>query len=301
MIPRRIFYTWFGGEPPASVQMCLLNWQRTLAPEWEIVRIGAESSPYFDLQAELAQCRWLRAVYERGMWAYVSDYARCKVLHTHGGVYLDTDVTLEKDLSPLLNTPLFLGWESPEAVNMSICGAEPGHELLAAMLEFYAEEVWHSTLYTIPRILTDVLRTRLGLAKQYATEPQLHPRLSLYPADFFYPWTYGDAFSPACLTPRTYAIHWWGESWVNPAFNYFLLHKHLPGYDFARSTTRRSYTHYRLGSLRLLTIKEQQDIRRFYLLGFIPVLTITPDRTTLLGCISLNIKRKEKEILLCMK
>ena len=57
---------------------------------------------WFDFQQELENCKWLREVYERKMWAYVSDYVRCKVLYEHGGVYLDTDVTLEKDLTPLL-------------------------------------------------------------------------------------------------------------------------------------------------------------------------------------------------------
>lgn len=296
MIPHRIFYVWLGDAPPTSVQICLRNWQRVLPEDWEIIRIGNEPTEWFDLQAELNSCRWLREIYSRGMWAYVSDYIRCKVLHTHGGVYLDTDITLERDLSPLLqNSRLFLGWESREEVNMSICGAEAGHELLGSMLDFYADEVWHSKLYTIPSILTHILRSKFGLSA-YSEQPQHFSGISLYPCDYFYPWAYGSAYSPSCITTNTYTVHWWAESWVNPQFRYFLLHKHLPNFDFSKPTCTRRYTLYRLGPFRLLAVKQQQEVSRFYLFGFIPFLYLSPKKNRLLGFIPLSLKQKDKTV-----
>lgn len=296
MIPHRIFYIWFGSELPTSVQMCLRNWQHVLPSDWEFIRIGEESSPWFDLQSELKQCKWLRTVYERGMWAFVSDYARCKVLHTHGGVYLDTDITLERDLSPLLDTPLFLGWESPQLVNMSICGSTAGHGLLAHMLNFYQKEIWHSPLYTIPSILTHLLRTHFDASLSYTSAPQYLPSITLYPCEYFYPWAYGSAYSSSCITPHTYTIHWWSESWINPDFEYFLFNKHIPGFDFKRLVTRRITTLYRMGPLRIIVIKEQQNCRRYYFLGFIPYLSVTSKKARFFGFIPLTVKRKEKNV-----
>lgn len=296
MIPHRIFYVWFGGEPPAHVQMCLRNWQHMLPEDWKIIRIGEQATEWFDFQEELKQCKWLRSVYERGMWAYVSDYIRCSVLHRHGGVYFDTDVTLERDITPLLQqNSLFLGWENQIEVNMSICGSVAGHRLLGSMLDFYAEEIWHSKLYTIPSILTHVLRTQFGLEK-YSAEPLHLGDITLYPCDYFYPWAYESEYTPACITSNTYTIHWWGESWVNPEFSYFLLHKHLPGYDFSKPTCRRSYELYRIGFIRLLAIKEQQNVRRYYLFGFIPFLSLSPEKNRLLGFIPLSVKKKDKMV-----
>lgn len=297
MIPHRIFYVWFGDKIPASAQMCLRNWQREMASDWEIIHIGKERTPWFDFEKELSECAWLRAVYERGMWAFVADYVRCKVLHTHGGVYLDTDMTLERDFSPLLEgAELFLGWENPHVVNMSICGAVAHHQLLAEMLAFYHNDIWESNLYTIPDILTHVLRTRFGLAYKYSPEPVCHQGITLYPSDYFYPWAYETEYSPGCITSRTYAIHWWGGSWLNPEFDYFLHHKHIPEYDFSTSVINRSVTQYRVGGIRLLSVKEQQGMSRYYLFGFIPFLSVSNDCGRLLGCIPLTRKRKEKKV-----
>ena len=43
------------------------------------------------------------------MWAYVADYMRVKTLYEHGGIYLDTDVTIYKDFEPLLKDNMFAG------------------------------------------------------------------------------------------------------------------------------------------------------------------------------------------------
>lgn len=42
---------------------------------------------------------YCREAYEAKKWAFVSDYARLKVLHDHGGFYMDVEVV--KSLDPL--------------------------------------------------------------------------------------------------------------------------------------------------------------------------------------------------------
>lgn len=295
MVPHRIFYIWLGkAEHPQSVDMCLRNWRRVLPDSFEFIEIGESPGPWFDLRAEMRRNRWLRAVYGRKMWAFVSDYVRCKLLYEHGGVYLDTDVTLEKDLAPLLGTDkLFLGLQDPELVNFSIGGAPAGNPVLGALLQFYEEEIWHSPLAAIPDILTSILRTRFHLSPQGADQKVSLPEAEIYPPEYFYPHSYGSVFSPACITPQTYCIHWWGESWVNPEIQYFLRHKHEPGFDLENKGQPCKSLRIRLLGMPLLTIKTCNGVSRCLLFGFLPILRISGSKGSLFGFFALRVKEKE--------
>ena len=49
----------------------------------------------------------MKEAYEKEKWAYVSDYARMDIIYNEGGIYLDTDVELIKDLEDLLYQKVF--------------------------------------------------------------------------------------------------------------------------------------------------------------------------------------------------
>ena len=90
-IPKVIHYCWFGkGKMPKLAEKCIESW-KTYCPDYKIVCWTEEN---FDIQEN----RYAREAYEAGKWAFVSDYARLKVLYEEGGVYLDTDVELLKPL-----------------------------------------------------------------------------------------------------------------------------------------------------------------------------------------------------------
>lgn len=298
MVPHRVFYVWLGkSQRPQYVDMCLRNWRRVLPESFEIIEIGESPGPWFDLQAEMKRNRWLREVYRRRMWAFVADYVRCRVLYEHGGVYLDTDVTLEKDISPLLERDeLFLGYESPEVVNFSVGGAAAGNPALKALLEFYEEEIWRSPKATLPDILTSVLRSRFQLPIKCPGHVVSLPGVDVYPSEYFYPFRYGSVFTPTCVTPQTYCIHWWGESWVSPEIQYFLQHKHEPGFDPEKTGQACNSVRIRLFGVPLLTIKTCNGIRHCMLFGFLPVMRLSGRRGALLGLIPLRVREKKTRV-----
>ena len=299
-IPHRIFYVWFGNNRPTGVEMCIHNWRRVMPDDWEIIEVGETPSKWFDFHAELKRSPWLRAVYERKMWAYVSDYVRCKVMHDHGGLYLDTDITLEKDFTPLLGENLFLGWESTSTIGMSLFAAPPRHELVAELLKFYEEDIWREPIFTIPSIMTHILKSRYGSRVKYSADVQQLPGVTLYPCDYFYPWPHRTKFSPSCLTGNSYCIHWWGESWVNPQFDYFLRNKHIPGFDYGAPTGTQLTTEYRLGGLKLLVTKKKENVKCYYLFGFLPLFWHAEkgDKLTVFSFLPFTVKKKEKQYLL---
>jgi mannosyltransferase OCH1-like enzyme len=82
-----------------------------MLPDYEIIEMN-ERSGYFNLKKETENNLWLKTVYDLKLWAYISDYVRLKVLYEYGGIYLDTDVTVYKDLMPLLeDNTAFIGME----------------------------------------------------------------------------------------------------------------------------------------------------------------------------------------------
>ena len=85
MIPKIIHYCWFGGIPlPLDVENMISTWKRQ-CPDYEIKQWNESN---FDVY----QNRYCREAFEKKKWAFVSDYARLRVLFDYGGIHMDTDV-----------------------------------------------------------------------------------------------------------------------------------------------------------------------------------------------------------------
>ena len=95
MIPKIIHYCWFGEkEIPGNLKKYMDSWKK-YCPDYQI-KLWNESN--FDVSTH----PFIRAAYESEAWAFVSDYARLKIIFDYGGIYLDTDVELIKSLDSLL-------------------------------------------------------------------------------------------------------------------------------------------------------------------------------------------------------
>lgn len=102
MIPKIIHYCWFGGkELPSDVKKCIKSWKK-MCPDYEIKRWDESN---FDISFH----PFTKAAYEAKAWAFVSDYARLKIIFENGGIYLDTDVELIKNLDFLLDHQCYIG------------------------------------------------------------------------------------------------------------------------------------------------------------------------------------------------
>ena len=227
-VPKKIYYCWFGGEKPQSVLDCINNWKKML-PNYEIIEINEKNKQLFDVEKECRNNLWFKTVYENKLWAFVSDYARLKVLYENGGVYFDTDITVEKNITELLEKEkLVLGWENPVAINIAVGVVVVGDPLIKQMLDFYNDEIWKSKLYTIPQIVTHVLRKNYDLKP--ANQITENDDILILPQEYFYPIPIGlqikESEKSLFITPNTYTIHWWDGAWDNPNVKYFMLHKH---------------------------------------------------------------------------
>lgn len=93
MIPKKIYYCWFGDAEMSELnKKCMETWTQ-LCPDYEIIRISEENYDYKSNPYALEG-------YENGDWSAVSNAARLEFLK-NGGFYLDTDVRLVKPLDEL--------------------------------------------------------------------------------------------------------------------------------------------------------------------------------------------------------
>ena len=215
-IPHIIHYCWFGGKPlPESAQKYIGSWKRYF-PGWEIRRCDESN---FDVNA----CLYTRQAYEKGKYAFVSDYARFKLLYDHGGVYFDTDVEVIADFGDILSAGPFLGYETDPGtddspygtVNPGLCmGAEQGMDFYRQMLEYYnsiafLDENGEQLPGTVVAHTTEVMRCN-GLAPELS--PQSVCGITIWPRCRFNP--LDDATGLLKITPETRSIHWYAKTWT---------------------------------------------------------------------------------------
>jgi mannosyltransferase OCH1-like enzyme len=209
MIPPTIHYCWFGrGEQSALLQRCMASWQRVM-PDYQIKEWNELNSPLDNV--------YTKAAYRQKAWSRLSNYIRLHVLHQEGGIYFDTDVEVVRPLTPLLRHQCFLGFqlerEETDWLNSAIMGAVPGHPFLRRCMELTVQKfVDEGEFYRSPAIITAALKES-GL-RDYGL--QEIDEVTLYPLEYFYPYSWFEKFSPDCITENTYCVHHWAGSWVKP-------------------------------------------------------------------------------------
>ena len=206
MIPKVIHYCWFGGkELPRDVQKCIASWKK-YCPDYEI-RQWNETN--FDVTAH----PFVKAAYEAKAWAFVSDYVRLQVVYDHGGVYLDTDVELQKSLDAVRQHRCYVALQQVGhwvATGLGF-GAEKGSEAVLAMLKAYDAVTFDNSRREL--LACPILNTRAlaPFGVVYSEQVQHLPQVTVYPPKFFDPVSPGDAENLLC--EDTVSIHHYSATW----------------------------------------------------------------------------------------
>lgn len=208
MIPKVIHYCWFGGsELPDYVQKCIESWKK-FCPDYQIKRWD-ESNYNFEKYS------FCREAYEKKKWAFVSDVARLDIVYSEGGIYLDTDVELIKNLDDLLTEHAFMGFERGRLVATGLgFGGEKGNPAIKANLESYLKREFINEDKTLnltpcPVITTDALEA-FGLKRVDRTQDL--GKVKIFSSEHFCPMLLSDG--TAKLGKNTYSIHHYAGSWT---------------------------------------------------------------------------------------
>lgn len=205
MIPKIIHYCWFGrGEMPKLMKKCIKSWKK-FCPDWEIILWNEDA---FDVNSTL----WTKQAYEARKYAFVSDFVRLKALYEMGGVYLDTDVELVQPIDCFLEHEAFSGFESGDMVQTGIIGAQEGHPIIKAWMEWYTERPYlvDGKPEMVPNVsfITEDLKAR-GLIMNDSL--QNIDGMVIYPQTWFCPLSAVSIEKK--ITADTYVLHYFTSTW----------------------------------------------------------------------------------------
>lgn len=233
MIPKKIHYCWFGNNHlPKNVRKYIETWKK-YCPDYEIIE-------WNETNFDITQNKYCYEAYKAKKWAFVSDYARLKVLYEYGGVYLDTDVEIIKKIDNLLLHRFFAGLESENTISTAVLAAEKNSEIIEKFLLIYNDLHFLNSKkkndYT-----TNVERFSEFIKHKYNKELSNPPiilfeKAIIYDIDFFSVKNIYD--NSINVTNNTYMIHHFSGSWLGIKGNIKKLIKFLIAKMFGKKMVK---------------------------------------------------------------
>ncbi len=207
-IPKIIHYFWFGGNPkPKIVLDCIESWKKKM-PEWQI-------KEWNEYNYDIHCCKYVEKAYQMKKWAFVSDYARFDVLNKYGGIYLDTDVELLKEIPAKFFENPFTAVDSNGLVAPGLILALPSNYWLSKkVLESFCDEIFNDC-----KMNSDVtINTRVNkiIKKMGYIEKDEYQKLNdlhIYPSEFFC--GYDVNIHEYRITKNTISVHHYASSWMS--------------------------------------------------------------------------------------
>ncbi len=234
MIPKKIHFCWFGGEPlPAQAIKCIDSWKK-FCPEFEIIEWNETNFDVF-------QNQYCKDAYLCKKWAFVTDYVRLKVLFEHGGIYMDTDVEVCKSLTPFAEYSAWFGFESENKISTGIIASEARNAWIDYLLSYYDnarfinKDGTHNlttNVEIITRMTVEKYNVKLNNTFQIVGE-----NCALFPFDYFCAKDLLDG--KVKLTDNTHTIHHFSGSWMNYKGRLKTMIRVLITRYFGKETTKK--------------------------------------------------------------
>ena len=202
MIPKLLHYIWLGRAPrPLLVQKCISTWYKVF-PGYQIICWNEDNlsldHPY------LIDCN------KSGKLAFAADFLRFQILEKYGGIYLDTDMEVIKNLDDFLNLNSFIGYEdeSRERPGAAIVGSVPHSDFCTKMVAYYLSRTKNDSVIVCD-VMSQIINSGvvdLSILSEHIFYPfnpysfnQSKTRLSLMACD---------------IKDDTFTIHHWFKSWI---------------------------------------------------------------------------------------
>lgn len=209
LIPKKIHYCWFSGNPiPNSLQKCMDSW-REKCPDYEIICWNEKN---YDVNKR----RYTAEAYANQKYGFVSDVARWDILYEHGGIYLDTDVELCQTLDELLYQEAFVGTEKWGNINSGGgCGAIAHHPMIKKLLEERDDVVFVNEDGSFNLDTNGIYETKVFLEKGYTVnnKTQIINNVTVYSPQVFHPYDYVSCERNDIQD--TISVHYFSGTWMD--------------------------------------------------------------------------------------
>lgn len=228
MIPKVIHYCWFGRtELPPLAKKCIASW-RKFFPDYEINEWNEDN---FDVNS----IPFTKQAYKHKKYAFVSDYARIKIIYEHGGIYFDTDVEIIKSMDDIINNGPYMGLEidirnaTTEMLRHSVnpglgFAAQAGASLLKELLYCYEKASYKNLSPKTITVFTSELLLKKGFCPKNGEITNI-AGFNIYPKSFFQPISGKTQLIE--ITNDTRSIHHYVASWVSKTQQWLDKHRYL--------------------------------------------------------------------------
>lgn len=212
MIPPIIHYCWFSGEKkPNNILSCIDSWAKVM-PNYEI-RCWDQNSFDFD------SVPYVKDAMTAKKYAFAADYVRLYALYNEGGIYLDSDVLVQRPFDVFLIEDFFCGTEAfwvegklRYRMEAAIMGARNNHPFIKECLSVYENKS-----FSMERTGDDIVMPAIisKCAEKYGYKYhnclQHLSNMTIYPTSFFTNTLHRDTSNASEL----YAIHQNAGSWID--------------------------------------------------------------------------------------
>lgn len=212
MIPKKIHYCWFGGNPMTTLgEKCISSWKKLL-PDYEIIE-------WNETNYDVKKIPYMKEAYDKKKYAFVSDYARFDILNSEGGIYFDCDVEVLQSIDDILEKGPFMGLEGKGRIASGLgVACEKKNPLIEEILGTYKTDHFinsDGTLnqLTVVKRVTDIFRSH-GFDDNNP-EIQEIAGFFIYPTEYFNPKSIENF--EIKITEKTRTIHHFAASWLSPA------------------------------------------------------------------------------------
>lgn len=210
MIPKKIHYCWFGGNPLPEEYIGYMESWRKFFPDY-IIKKWNESN--FDVHC----CRYVEEAYNAKKWAFVSDYARFSALYQEGGIYFDTDIEVIKSFDDIIDCNAFFGFSSPNSLTLPVFGSDCKQNCFKDILDYYnsrsfvkEDGSFDTTTIEITAKKILVEKYNLQMDGQYQ---ELTDGIKVYSKEYFYSTDWRTGIIEE--NPDLHIIHYAEASWLS--------------------------------------------------------------------------------------
>lgn len=203
MIPKKIHYCWFGrGKKSKLFYKCLASWKKYF-PDYEIIEWNESN---FDVNC----IEFTKQAYEQKKYAFVSDYARLKILYENGGIYFDTDVEVLKRIpDDILKKGYFAKEKENEIATGLGFSVEPHNIYVKYMMEDYEKISDLNTILPCPIFNTNSLKN-----KGYdPSKIDMLDDIKIYSREYFCGYDIDN--NHYMISDKTYTVHHYDASWIS--------------------------------------------------------------------------------------
>lgn len=187
MIPKIIHLCWFSDDSfPVEIKICLESWKRVL-PDYKI-RLWN----YADALA--IGCKYIEEALAAKKWAFAADAVRFYAIYKEGGVYMDSDILVERRFDSFIPEHGFASFHERIGTAVQLQAAfligEKGNRYCKEVFDYYNQRPFLLPDGSFDMKISPVIMVEIAQKKGYRTEDveqHLEDGIIIYPGCYVSP------------------------------------------------------------------------------------------------------------------